>query len=82
MRHTVGVSGMEDNSGIVYGLIEATPRLSFSHTGNGDSGQLGLLSSSNIPVDVSAGESFSALASGGAHVCGLKADASAWCWGT
>ena len=37
--------------------------------------------SSNVPVAVSGGHSFTAIASGQDGSCGLKADGTAWCWG-
>lgn len=61
--------------------------------GRGESGQLGVpppvttcLDSTYpcglVPFLVSGGLSFTQLAGGGAHTCGLTSDGSAWCWGS
>jgi alpha-tubulin suppressor-like RCC1 family protein len=61
--------------------------------GRGESGQLGVpppvttcLDSTFpcglVPFLVSGGLSFTQLAGGGAHTCGLTSDGSAWCWGS
>jgi alpha-tubulin suppressor-like RCC1 family protein len=63
--------------------------------GRGESGQLGVpvptatsptdggpFPCSRVPVKVSGGISFTQLAGGGAHTCGLTGDGSAYCWGS
>lgn len=61
--------------------------------GRGESGQLGVPSPVTtcladatypcglVPFPVSGGLSFTQLAGGGSHTCGLTSDGAAWCWG-
>jgi alpha-tubulin suppressor-like RCC1 family protein/uncharacterized protein YjdB len=63
--------------------------------GRGESGQLGVkvpttrcstdagpIPCSMVPLSVAGGLSFTQLAGGGAHTCGLKSDGAAYCWGS
>ncbi|HZI29560.1 MAG TPA: Ig-like domain-containing protein [Gemmatimonadaceae bacterium] len=62
--------------------------------GRGEAGQLGVpppvttcLSNQDfpcglVPFPVNGGLSFTQLAGGGAHTCGLTSDGAAWCWGS
>jgi alpha-tubulin suppressor-like RCC1 family protein len=53
--------------------------------GNDFSGQLGINTTTgqsvSAPVPVVGGHTFTALATGDVHSCGLRADGTAWCWG-
>jgi alpha-tubulin suppressor-like RCC1 family protein len=51
--------------------------------GRNDKGQLndGTTTDSDIPIDVSGGDTWKFISNGKNHSCGIKADDTAWCWG-
>ena len=56
--------------------------------GSNDEGQLGvdegsqMIFDSAVPVPVAGGLTFSSVAAGEAHTCGIDTDGAAWCWGS
>jgi prepilin-type N-terminal cleavage/methylation domain-containing protein len=62
---------------------EAVPEGPAYAWGYGNSGQIGDGNTGNhsSPVAVLGGHSFTSIAAGGTHNCGLKSDGSAYCWG-